>query len=69
MDLVSCDEQGINQVLESYKKGKIIGFPTDTVYGIGCDPFNKNSISKIFDLKNRSDEKKISHTGLLKRGF
>ena len=35
MDLVSCDELGINQILESYKKGKIIGFPTDTVYGIG----------------------------------
>ena len=69
MDLVSCDEQGINQVLESYKKGKIIGFPTDTVYGIGCDPFNKNSISKIFDLKNRSDEKKFPILGYSKEDF
>jgi len=69
VDLVSCDEQGINQVLESYKKGKIIGFPTDTVYGIGCDPFNKNSISKIFDLKNRSDEKKFPILGYSKEDF
>ena len=69
MDLVSCDEQGINQVLESYKKGEIIGFPTDTVYGIGCDPFNKNSISKIFDLKNRSDEKKFPILGYSKEDF
>ena len=69
MDLVSCDEQGINQILESYKKGKIIGFPTDTVYGIGCDPFNKNSISKIFDLKNRSDEKKFPILGYSKEDF
>ena len=69
MDLVSCDEQGINQILESYKKGKIIGFPTDTVYGIGCDPFNKNSISKIFDLKKRSDEKKFPILGYSKENF
>ena len=69
MDLVSCDELGINQILESYKKGKIIGFPTDTVYGIGCDPFNKNSISKIFDLKNRSDEKKFPILGYSKEDF
>ena len=69
MDLVACDKEGINQVLESYKKGKIIGFPTDTVYGIGCDPFNKNSISKIFDLKNRSDEKKFPILGYSKEDF
>ena len=69
MDLVSCDEQGINQILESYKKGKIIGFPTDTVYGIGCDPFNKSSISKIFDLKNRSNEKKFPILGYSKEDF
>ena len=69
MDLVSCDELGINQILESYKKGEIIGFPTDTVYGIGCDPFNKNSISKIFDLKNRSDEKKFPILGYSKEDF
>ena len=63
MDLVSCDEQGIKHVLESYEKGQIIGFPTDTVYGIGCDPFNKNSILKIFQLKKRNGEKKFPILG------
>ena len=66
VDLVSCDEQGINQIVKSYKKGKIIGFPTDTVYGIGCDPFNKSSISKIFDLKKRNDEKRFPILGFSK---
>ncbi len=63
MDIVTCDEYGINRILESYQKGRIIGFPTDTVYGLGCDPFNKNSITKIFDLKKRSDEKKFPILG------
>ncbi len=66
MDLVTCDEQGIKHVLESYEKGKIIGFPTDTVYGIGCDPFNKNSISKVFELKKRDGEKRFPILGFSK---
>ena len=66
MDLVSCDEQGIKHVLISYKKGEIIAFPTDTVYGIGSDPFNKNSISKIFEIKKRNGEKRFPILGFSK---
>jgi L-threonylcarbamoyladenylate synthase len=67
VDIVSCDEFGINQIVESYKNGKIIAFPTDTVYGIGCDPFNKNSISRIYELKKRSGKKRFPILGLSKR--
>ena len=66
MDIISCDEFGINQIVESYKNGKIIAFPTDTVYGIGCDPFNKDSISRIYELKKRSGEKRFPILGLSK---
>ena len=67
MDIISCDEFGINQIVESYKNGKIIAFPTDTVYGIGCDPFNKDSISRIYELKKRSGKKRFPILGLSKR--
>ena len=43
MNVVSCNENGINEIVRSYENGEIIGFPTDTVYGIGCDPFKKDS--------------------------
>jgi L-threonylcarbamoyladenylate synthase len=66
VDIISCDEFGINQIVESYKNGKIIAFPTDTVYGIGCDPFNKDSISRIYELKKRSGEKRFPILGLSK---
>jgi L-threonylcarbamoyladenylate synthase len=33
--------------------GGIIVFPTDTVYGIGCDPFNHMAVKRIFDIKGR----------------
>ena len=53
MDVVSCNNDGINQITAAYENGEIIAFPTDTVYGIGCNPFNKNSISRIYNIKKR----------------
>ena len=67
MNVISCDDNGINQILEIYEKGGIIAFPTDTVYGIGCNPFNKNSVSRIYDMKKRSGEKKFPILGFSNR--
>ena len=53
MDIVSCDQNGINRIVKSYENGEIVAFPTDTVYGIGCDPFRKDSITKIYELKKK----------------
>lgn len=35
------------------KNGGIIVYPTDTIYGLGCDPYNKKSVEKIFRIKKR----------------
>jgi len=66
MEVVSCDKKGIEKILTVYKNGGIIAFPTDTVYGLGCDPFNSNSTSKIFELKNRDGGKKFPILGVSK---
>ena len=50
-DLIKCKEIIIN--------GGIIVFPTDTIYGLGCDPYNEKSVEKIFRLKNRLLEKAL----------
>lgn len=42
----------INKAVEVLKGGGIIIYPTDTVYGIGCDIFNKDALEKIFVIKN-----------------
>tara|TARA_B110000014_G_scaffold90622_1_gene62269 strand:+ start:42 stop:641 length:600 start_codon:yes stop_codon:yes gene_type:complete len=67
VNIISCDNDDMDKILDVYEKGGIIVFPTDTVYGIGCNPFNKNSISKIYDLKKRSGEKKFPILGFSKR--
>lgn len=42
----------INKAVSVLKEGGIIIYPTDTVYGIGCDIFNKEALEKIFEIKN-----------------
>ena len=67
MDIVTCNESGINQIMDAYQEGQIIVFPTDTVYGIGCNPFNKHSISRIYDMKKRNGEKRFPILGFSKK--
>ncbi len=47
---MSLDEQ-IFAAIEVLKQGGIILYPTDTVWGIGCDATNKDAVQKIYDLK------------------
>jgi len=49
----------INNALNVLKRGGIILYPTDTVWGIGCDATNADAIDKIYELKNRSEEKAL----------
>ena len=43
----------VTKVCEALEQGKIIAYPTDTFYGIGCDLMNKKGIGLIYKLKNR----------------
>jgi L-threonylcarbamoyladenylate synthase len=67
VNIVNCDKNGINKIVNAYENGQIIAYPTDTVYGIGCNPFNKDSVSKIYDIKNREGEKRFPILGFSKK--
>jgi len=43
----------IKKAIFALKDGKIICYPTDTLYGLGADIFNKNAVKKIFNIKKR----------------
>lgn len=47
----------INKALQVLKNGELILYPTDTVWGIGCDASNPDAVKKIYDLKQREDSK------------
>ena len=44
------------------KKGGIIIYPTEGIYGLGCDPLNKSSVENIFKIKGRSKEKSLLYS-------
>ncbi len=50
-------EEDIACALDALKKGQVILYPTDTVWGIGCDATNADAVAKIYALKKRADTK------------
>jgi tRNA threonylcarbamoyl adenosine modification protein (Sua5/YciO/YrdC/YwlC family) len=50
----------IRKVVEVLEKGGVIGYPTDTIYGVGCDLFNPDAIRKIHRLKKLDGKKPLS---------
>ncbi len=50
----------IRKVMEIVQQGGIIGYPTDTIYGVGCDLFNPEAIRKIHRLKKIEGKKPLS---------
>lgn len=65
------DEADLKEAVKVMKEGGIILYPTDTVWGIGCDATNAEAIAKIYNLKQRSDSKSmlalVSSEGMLQR--
>jgi len=49
----------IRQALEVLKKGGVILYPTDTVWGLGCDATNETAVQRIYDIKRRCDSKAL----------
>jgi len=50
----------INKAVEILKSGGVIIYPTDTVYGIGCDIFNKEALDRVYNIKHDSGTKLFS---------
>ncbi|MFN4837812.1 MAG: L-threonylcarbamoyladenylate synthase, partial [Bacteroidota bacterium] len=52
-------EKDIQECLTVLNNGGIILYPTDTVWGIGCDATNVKAVQKVFELKQRADNKAL----------
>ena len=49
----------LDKAAEVLKSGGIILYPTDTIWGIGCDASNDEAVRRIFKIKKRSDQKSL----------
>lgn len=52
-------EEDIKKCLEVLRNGGLILYPTDTVWGIGCDATNSEAVAKVYALKQRDDSKSL----------
>lgn len=52
-------KEEVNKSATILRKGDIILYPTDTIWGIGCDATNEEAVQKIFKLKQRSEAKSM----------
>lgn len=50
-------QQEINKAIDVLKKGGVILYPTDTIWGIGCDATNPAAVEKIYKIKQRAESK------------
>lgn len=60
LDPINPQPRHITRVTEALREGKIIAYPTDTYYGIGCDLYQKKAIEKVYRLKKRNLKKPFS---------
>ena len=50
----------LNLAVEAINNNQVVGIPTETVYGIGVNPYSQEAVDKIFDLKGRDEDKPLS---------
>jgi len=53
MELLSSSDADISRAAAALACGRLVAFPTETVYGLGGDAFNVNALARIFEAKNR----------------
>ena len=64
---ISCNNIGIQKAVQIINKGGIVIFPTDTVYGIGCDPYNQKAVLSLYKIKKREKTKPLPVIGYSKK--
>lgn len=52
-------QEEINKAIEVLRNGGIILYPTDTIWGLGCDATNEKAVERIFEIKERNDSKSL----------
>ncbi|WP_236978407.1 L-threonylcarbamoyladenylate synthase [Membranihabitans maritimus] len=47
------------EIVEKIEAGKVVLYPTDTIWGLGCDPFNQDAVDRIFSIKKRAQDQPL----------
>ena len=64
---ISCNDEGVQKAASAINDGAVIVFPTDTVYGLGCNPYNHDAVLSIYEIKKREKTKPFPVIGYSKK--
>jgi L-threonylcarbamoyladenylate synthase len=71
IDLKKISRTEVNLIIDYLRQGKVVIYPTDTIYGLGCIATDKKAINKIYKIKKRNKKKPllilVSSLAMLKR--
>ncbi|RLI27998.1 MAG: threonylcarbamoyl-AMP synthase [Candidatus Hecatellales archaeon] len=56
VEVVRCTFEGLLRSAEIVRNGGVIVYPTDTIYGLGCNPYHREAVNRIFEIKGRRDK-------------
>ena len=59
IDINRITEEQIDLIVDYLKRGQVIAYPTDTIYGLGCDARNEEAIKAIKKMKGQKDDKPL----------
>lgn len=57
VEMKKIDPEEIKKAVDALKKGGVIAYPTEAVYGLGCDPFNVDAVGQLLHIKHRHMDK------------
>src|SRR5215208_4325195 len=57
--IFQCSEDAVASCALVVNNGGVVVYPTDTIYGIGCDPYNDLAVKRIFTIKGRDEKKPL----------
>ena len=64
---ISCNDADIQIAAKAVNDGAIVVFPTDTVYGLGCNPYNHEAALSLYEIKKRKKTKPFPVIGYSKK--
>ena len=64
---ISCNDVDIQIATKAINDGAIVVFPTDTVYGLGCNPYNHDAVLSLYEIKKRKKTKPFPVLGYSKK--
>ena len=59
MNFLQQTAAGIAKAAELIRAGEIVAYPTETVYGLAADPFNRAAVLRLFEIKGRAESQPI----------